>query len=107
MNFGLQQKHINAIHGVFALYPGIQMAILYGSRAMGHFKHGSDIDIVLIDADLSFPDFIKLENDLDDLLLPYKIDLSQKRKISNPELMAHIEKEGKVFYEKALVKAAL
>ncbi len=40
----------------------------------------------------------KIENELDDLLLPYKIDLSVFSDIENPELLGHIERVGKVFY---------
>lgn len=43
----------------------------------------------------------RLENQLDDLLLPYKIDLSLKNKLTDPDLMEHIERIGKVFYSGA------
>jgi len=49
---------------------------------------------------LDYSSLMKLENQLDDLLLPYKIDLSLYRNISNPDLTDHIQRVGKVFYEK-------
>jgi hypothetical protein len=42
----------------------------------------------------------KIENEIDDLLLPYKIDLSIFHKIENHQLLEHIKRIGKVFYEK-------
>jgi len=99
--FGLEQKHINKINSIFSDYPSIEKVIIYGSRAKGNNKKGSDIDLTIIDRNLSFTELMEIENRLDDLLLPYKIDLSQKRKISNPDLLDHIERVGKVFYVKS------
>ena len=45
-------------------------------------------------------ELLKLENELDDLLLPYKIDLSMLHQIDDPELLDHIRRVGVVFYEK-------
>ncbi len=97
--FGLKPKHIDAINQCFAQYPQIEQVIIYGSRAKGNYKIGSDIDLT-IEGDLDYNSLLKLENQLDDLLLPYKIDLSLKHKITNPDLLEHIERVGKVFYEK-------
>jgi hypothetical protein len=41
----------------------------------------------------------KIENELDDLMLPYKIDLSVKAHIENPELLDHIDRVGLTFYK--------
>ena len=98
--FGLKQEQIDAICECFAQYPAIEQVILYGSRAKGNFKDGSDIDLTIIDADAAFSELSQLENKLDDLLLPYKIDLSLKRQINNPDLLNHIERVGKIFYNK-------
>lgn len=46
--FGLQQKHIDAINACFAQYPQIEQVILYGSRAKGNYKNGSDIDLTIV-----------------------------------------------------------
>jgi type I restriction enzyme, S subunit len=97
--FGLQQKHIDAINACFAQYPTIEQVILYGSRAKGNYKNGSDIDLTIV-GDLDYNTLLKLDNQLDDLLLPYKIDLSVRHKINNPDLQEHIERVGNVFYEK-------
>ncbi len=43
---------------------------------------------------------LKIENELDDLLLPYKIDLSIFHKIEDLDLIEHINRVGIVFYEK-------
>ena len=97
---GLNESTIARINRVFAGYPGIERVILYGSRAKGNFRHGSDIDLTMDGAEISFEQFSRMTLELDDLLLPYTIDLSLKRQIGNPDLLAHIERVGVVFYER-------
>lgn len=97
--FGLKQQHIDLINACFAQYPQIEQVILYGSRAKGNYKNGSDIDLT-IRGDLDFRSLLKLENQLDDLLLPYKMDISLHHKINAPDLLEHIQRIGMVFYEK-------
>lgn len=101
MQFGLEQRQIEAINAVFAKHPAINKVILYGSRAKGSYTVASDIDFAIIDDSLRFPEFLQIENELDDLLLPYKIDLSQKKNIEMKSLLEHIERVGKVFYRRA------
>ncbi len=98
--FGLKEEHIEAINKCFAQYPTIEQVVIYGSRAKENYKNGSDIDLTIIAKEMSYDELLKLENEIDDLLLPYKIDLSLKKNISNPELTAHINRVGKIFYDK-------
>jgi predicted nucleotidyltransferase len=99
--FGLKQQHIDAVCTCFAEFPAIREVVIYGSRAKGNYRNGSDIDLTIIDNNnLSLSDIICLENTIDDLMLPYKFDLSLKRKITNPDLIDHINRVGKIFYQK-------
>jgi type I restriction enzyme S subunit len=96
--YGLKEQHINAINSVFLIYPQIKKAILYGSRAKGNYRNGSDIDITLVGDDLNLTILFKIETELDDLLLPYKIDLSIFNQIENTDLIEHIQRVGKDFF---------
>jgi predicted nucleotidyltransferase len=78
----------------------IEGAVLYGSRAKGNFKPGSDIDMVLKGLELNLKLLNKISIDLDDLLLPYTFDLSLYHQINNPDLIDHIKRVKKVFYKK-------
>ena len=71
---------------------------MYGSRAMGNYKLGSDIDLCIEAESLDLIKLLKIENQLDDLLLPWKIDLSLKHTIDNPALLEHMNSFGVVFY---------
>lgn len=97
LNSGLSEKDIESIQETLRKYPKITEAILYGSRAMGNYRPGSDIDLTLSGADLSHQDLLDIELALDDLLLPYKIDLSLLHQLDNPQLIKHIARVGKSF----------
>lgn len=98
--FGLKDNHISSIQSVFKNYEHIDKAVLYGSRAKGNYKNGSDIDLTLIGVHLDVTTLLKIENELDELLLPHKIDLSILHKIENPDLIEHINRVGVVFYKR-------
>ncbi len=99
--FGLKEQDINAINQCFAQFSGIEQVIIYGSRAKGNYKPGPDIDLTIVGS-LDFSQLLQLENELDDRLLPYKIDLSLYHHIQNPDLLDHIKRVGKVFYSREM-----
>ncbi len=92
--FGLSSEVIEKIKSVFSQYPKIQKSIIYGSRAKGNFKPGSDIDLILEAPSMNLTELLKIESEIDDLLLPYKVDLSLKHQINNPDLLDHILRVG-------------
>lgn len=101
LRFGLQEATIQQICAVLARYPQVAQALLYGSRATGNYKNGSDIDLTLCGgADLTLHTLYKIMDELDDLLLPYTIDLSIFSDISDPDVLEHIRRMGVVFYAK-------
>jgi predicted nucleotidyltransferase len=101
MKYGLPDAAIQKICAVLGRYPQVKRAILYGSRAKGSHKNGSDIDLTLRGgADLTLPVLYKIVDELDDLLLPYTIDLSIFNDIGDPDVIAHIQRVGVTFYER-------
>jgi len=100
MKHGLEEKTTAQIQSVFAAFPSVKKAVLYGSRAKGNFKPGSDIDLALYGSGLNLQTLHRIEDALDDLLLPYQIDLAIFARIANAELREHIERVGIVFYER-------
>lgn len=98
--FGLKESVIQQICAVFAKYPPVAKAVLYGSRAKGNYKTGSDIDLTLLGGEeLTLRVLYKIMGELDDLLLPYMFDLSIFRDISDPDVVEHIQRVGVTFYE--------
>lgn len=106
MKFGLKAAMINKIQDVFALFPDIEKVILYGSRAKGNYRNGSDIDITLMGKNLSLDNSVyPLMDALDELYLPYSFDISIFEHIDNQELIEHINRVGKLFYLKDGIKS--
>lgn len=97
-NIGLNDTDIKKIRAVFSLHKEIEQVVLYGSRAKGTYKPASDIDLVLVGDNLNLTIQQAIENELDDLLLPYKFDVSLFHQIENKELVNHIERVGTVFF---------
>ncbi|MBL0711386.1 MAG: nucleotidyltransferase domain-containing protein [Colwellia sp.] len=97
---GLSDQTVSKIKAVFKHNQGVEQVYLYGSRATGKFKNGSDIDLTIKNSTVSFDDLLKLELQLDDLMTPYMFDLSIFENIENPKLKEHIEKYGVEFYTK-------
>lgn len=100
-NTGLPQEDVHSIQQTLRRFPRISEALLYGSRAKGNYRPGSDIDLTLIGNELLHQDLLDIELALDDLLLPYKIDLSLHHQLDNPPLIDHINRVEKLFYKAA------
>ncbi|WP_446008146.1 nucleotidyltransferase domain-containing protein [Candidatus Electrothrix sp.] len=104
MKYGLSRKNVDNIKRVFARFKEVNQAILYGSRAKGNYKPGSDIDIALKGEKLNLRLLNKIDFDLDELFLPYTFDISIYDHISNKDLVAHIQRVGKILYKKNSVQ---
>jgi len=98
MKYGISEKSLEQICLVFNRYPAVRKAVLYGSRAKGTYKNGSDIDLVIDGKDIDMQTFRRILRDLDDLMLPYTIDISVYSQIDNDDLIDHIKRVGKVIY---------
>lgn len=99
VKFGLNSKTIEALKVVFARHVAIEKVLIYGSRAKGNFRVGSDIDLSLVAPSLSLSDLLKIENEIEELMLPYKVDLSLFHLIENPDVVGHIKRVGVDFFE--------
>lgn len=93
-SIGLTEKALAGIFSVLRAHPDIERATLYGSRAKGCFRPGSDIDLTLHGKSISWEEFLDIEREIDDLLLPWKTDLSLYHHIDNKALRDHISRVG-------------
>lgn len=100
LRFGLKKTTIESINKVLSHHNEIDKVLIYGSRAIGNYRTGSDIDLTLFGEALTYQQLNRIELELDELLLPYSIDLSLFKQIDNQALIDHINHVGKVFYKK-------
>jgi len=100
--YGLDEKVIKDLKEIFSKFPAVEKVILYGSRAMGTYRNGSDIDITLLGKNLSIQTIFGIQDEIEELYLPYSFDISIYDRIDNEDLIDHIQRVGKVFFEKEL-----
>ena len=68
-----------------------------GDKYLDTYRPGSDIDLTLKGKQLQWNDLQSIEVEIDELLLPYKVDLSLYDQIDNKELIDHIDRWGSEF----------
>jgi predicted nucleotidyltransferase len=95
---GLSEATLQQLRAVLAAHPAVESATLFGSRALGRHKPGSDIDLALQGAALDERELGRIADEIDDLLLPYTLDLCRLASIDNPDLLAHIRTAGQTLY---------
>jgi predicted nucleotidyltransferase len=90
----LSEKHLQLLVTYFKTVREIKSVMLFGSRAMGNHKKGSDIDLAVsgpIDSRL----LIKIQSVLnEELPISLKFDVVHLESISHRELREHLKTKG-------------
>lgn len=97
--YGLLDRDLKFIVSALSRFEEIDKAVIFGSRAIGNYKKGSDIDLALIGVQITDEILIKLYDCLnEEYPIPYFFDLLHYESISNKKLKKHINDYGKVIY---------
>jgi predicted nucleotidyltransferase len=100
MRFGISQKSFELIIHALSRWPEIEKAAIFGSRAMGNYKRGSDIDLVIYGTNITIDTVNTLRIMLnEELPLPYYFDVVHYESLKHDSLKAHIDTYGRTFYE--------
>ena len=97
--FGLPGATLDTVRQILASYPAVKKALIYGSRAKGTHRPGSDIDLTLMGDALQLDTLGQIATRLDESIIPYQVDLSIFELIEHAGLRDHIQRIGLVFYE--------
>lgn len=97
---GVLPEELQRLEKIFHDVRAVESVVLYGSRAKGTQRNGSDIDLVIKGADIASQQLLDICWKIDDLLLPYKVDLSIYDHIDNKALIDHINRIGRVIFER-------
>lgn len=100
MKLGLKEETITKINSVFTLHLEVEEVIIYGSRAKGNYRNGSDLDLTLTGSALNDDILTKINLEIDDLNTPYLFDISIFHRLNSPDLQDYIKRIGKIFYKK-------
>lgn len=98
--FGLPDNVLPSIANVMAGVGSVKRAVIYGSRAKGYYRPNSDIDIMLEGEGITLSDLAAIDSKIDDLLLPWQIDLAARCRVSSQALLDEVDCWGKVFFER-------
>jgi len=90
--YGLSKHEIDTITNVLNSL-NIKKTILFGSRAKGNYKKGSDVDLAIVGDERKASYYLNEETNL-----PYFFDVINLSKITNKNLIDHIKRVGKEFY---------
>ena len=94
-SFGLPESDLEYLINTIKQFPEIDKAVIFGSRAMGNFKKGSDVDIALL-GKIKEETLLKISRNFnEESPLPYFFDVLIFENINNGDLKVHILKEGK------------
>ncbi|WP_291563199.1 MULTISPECIES: nucleotidyltransferase family protein [unclassified Clostridium] len=97
--FGLLDRDIKYILQAMSKLKEIERAVIFGSRAMGNYKKGSDVDMVIMGNNITKDTILQLDEYLNEIYpLPYFFDIINYNEISNKKLKEHIDKVGKEIY---------
>jgi uncharacterized protein len=99
--FGLGEKDLEQIIAILKNHPEVDKAWIFGSRAKGNHKRGSDVDIAVRGENLNFAVISHLNYMLnEETFMPYEFDILNYETIKNPELCDHIHRVGIPIYQR-------
>jgi len=98
--FGLSDEVLGLLRAAFAGYGKVDAVVVFGSRAMGNHRPGSDIDLAVKGGSITSEDMQEMVLALDNLGLLYKVDVRHYDTINNADLKAHVDRVGIDLYNK-------
>ena len=102
---GLSEHDIAVVVSVLASYPQVEEGLIFGSRAKGNYRNGSDVDIALKGPELNLDILARISFILnEESVLPYKFDILNFHTIVNADLIEHINRVGIIFYTSGALK---
>ncbi|MCP9807470.1 nucleotidyltransferase domain-containing protein [Cyanobium sp. T1B-Tous] len=97
---GLPNEASEQLLMAISAHPRVERVVLYGSRALGRQRSGSDVDLCLVAPEMGLAELLELGAQLDDLLLPWRIDLQLDHLITHEGLRDHIQRAGQALWNR-------
>ena len=98
---GISEKSYRLLVDTLSEYPQIEQVLIFGSRANGNYKKGSDIDLAIIGVDCSAKLALNLKGYInEELPIPYMVDIVDYHSLKTKELKEHIDRVGIQFHKK-------
>jgi predicted nucleotidyltransferase len=98
--FGISDKSYTLLVETFTKQPLIEEVVIFGSRAKGNYKKGSDIDLAIKGKNCTANIALDLKAFInEELPIPYLVDVIDYNSLKHQELKEHIDRVGIVFYK--------
>lgn len=94
-DLGLGEMQWMAVSKVLREHPRVERAWVFGSRANGHHREGSDLDIAVSGESLSFDDVLRLMLAFEDCWLPFRVDVVWLQEGTNDSFRNAVTESGK------------
>ena len=98
--FGLKEEEEQILKSIFSKYENLNKVVVYGSRAKGTFNERSDVDLVITESNIDRPLIGQIISEINNSNFPYLVDLQDFSTLKNKQLIEHINRVGKVFYNR-------
>jgi uncharacterized protein len=96
--FGIYPKSFAVLQEIFSKHSNVSEVKIYGSRAKGNYREGSDIDLVITNS-IEYTELLAIMEEMEESTIPYLVDISIYEKLNSDSLKDHINRVGKLFYE--------
>jgi predicted nucleotidyltransferase len=93
-DLGISATQLVRIKAICTGLLSVKAAVVFGSRSLGNYREGSDLDICLIDHEMTFSELLSLQSQIENLNLPIHCDVIRFSTLQNEELREHIERVG-------------
>ena len=96
--YGLSERDMKTIRSVFQSFPEVKTVHVFGSRAKGNYRLGSDIDLAIMNKGVNSTVLSRLIWKFEESNLPYNVDLVDFTKLTKQEFIDHIKRVGIPFF---------
>lgn len=99
--YGISQKSFELIIEALNARSEVERAVLFGSRALGTARPGSDIDLAIYGINVNPRIASELSRELNERRpIPYKIDVLSYEHTDHQDLKRHIDAHGREIYSR-------
>lgn len=98
--YGITDKTYQMLLDTFSKFPEIKEVLIFGSRAKGNYKNGSDIDLAVKGGEVGPCLIFRLKSLFNSRLsIPYKVDVVGYDYLEHQGLKEHVDRIGRVIYK--------
>ncbi len=100
LSFGIESSTFELLCSFFSRTPEVEEVIIFGSRAKGTYREGSDIDLLIRGHNVTSTTILNLMTEVDESGILMKIDFVNANNLTDLDVLSHINRVGKLFWKR-------